>query len=57
MNPLETVAVEVAKILLAPVINVIEGQADEEKLEAERQALILAQRYIQEQIARRELPP
>lgn len=54
---METVAIEVVKLLLAPVINAAEGRSDAEQFEAERQALILAQRRIQQAIAERELPP
>lgn len=49
--------VELAKLLLQPVIAAVGGPESPEQIEAERQALILAQRRIQEEIARRELPP
>lgn len=57
MNPLEQLAVDVFKDLMGPAINAIGGAESPEQIEAERQALILAQRRIQEEIARRELPP
>lgn len=58
MTPLEMLFVELGKLLLKPAIDAIEaGSAPTpEQLEAERQALILAQRRIQEEIARREFP-
>jgi hypothetical protein len=50
---------ELMKILAAPLTDALSSNGAEspEQLEAERQALILAQRRIQEEIARRELPP
>lgn len=57
MNPLESLAVELFKDLMGPVVNAVGGAESPEQIEAERQALILAQRRIQEAIARRELPP
>ena len=49
--------IELVTLLGQPLINVLGGPESPEQLEAERQALILAQRRIQEEIARRELPP
>lgn len=49
--------IELFKLLLQPVQNAAGGPESPEQIEAERQALILAQRRIQEEIARRELPP
>lgn len=57
MNPLEQLAVDVFKDLMGPAVSAIGDAESPEQLEAERQALILAQRRIQEEIARRELPP
>jgi len=57
MNPFEQLVIEVIKDLLLPAIVAGGGPESPEQLEAERQALILAQRRIQEEIARRELPP
>lgn len=53
--------VELTRLLMKPVEDAVgsatAGTISPEQQEAERQALILAQRRIQEEIARRELPP
>jgi len=49
--------IELVKLLAAPIRDAVGGSETPEQIEAERQALILAQRRIQEEIARRELPP
>lgn len=48
---------EIIAMLAGPAVKAAQGEADPDQIEAERQALILAQRRIQEEIARRELPP
>lgn len=48
---------ELVQILGQPIAQAVGGAETPEQLEKERQALILAQRRIQEEIARRELPP
>lgn len=56
-TPLIDLGVELAKGLISVGANALNGPETPEQLEAERQALILAQRRIAEEIARRELPP
>lgn len=53
----EDLAIQLVKILLEPVINAVGGAESPEQIEAERQAMILAQRAIQEAIAKKVLPP